>query len=127
VDERRRAGQHVPPAWVDRLAELEVDLFDALVAWDDASHAAAICPAWVGVPPGERAILAEEQSWSRISRIVAREIQQISRMNLPDDLYERWCAMDLAREPAAGDVERAKEKGREAIRWCVLAHFGGAA
>jgi hypothetical protein len=110
---------------VDRLATLEVELFDALVSWDDAAHQAAICPAWVEIPPGERAIDPGETSWARVSRIVARELQQIAGMNLPDDLYERWVAMEATTTCDEASVEDAREKGRRAIRFCVVNKYGG--
>jgi hypothetical protein len=124
IGEKTRAGELVPASWVSRLADLEVEWLESLWALDDAAHQAAVEPRWVEVAPGERAIPAEETSWARVSRIVARELQQISQMQLPDDLYEQWCALDVSQPCAEGDVEGVKAKGRAAIRWAIHAHYG---
>jgi len=125
IGDRRRAGEPVPAAWIARLADLEVAELEALIALDDAAAAASVCPAWVEVAPTDRAVPAEERSWVRVSRILARLLQQVAGMELPDALYDEWVAMDVALTPDEATVETVTNNARAALRWVVAAHYGG--
>jgi hypothetical protein len=116
----------LPARWVDRLGELWVEEFDALCCLDDAAHAGALAePRWVEVAVGERPVPAEECSWVRVSRIVARELQAINGLNVSDEVYTRWVSLDAAaRDAEAGDAAGARERGRHAIRLVIAATYG---
>lgn len=110
---------------VDVLADLIVEEFDALVAWDDVAHQAALVePAWVEIPPGERAIPPDETSWARLSRIVAREIALVGGMELSDAAYDAHCALDATRPCEGSDLDQVTAGCRAAIRIAVVAHYG---
>jgi hypothetical protein len=138
VDRRTAQGLAVPPSWtqrleqlirdhitevaelgvvVDRLAELVVEEYDALVAWDDAAHRAALLePRWVEVPPGERPIPAEERSWVRCARLVARAVQAVPGDAWSDAVHDALALIDPYREPGDGEAERIKQACRTAVR-----------
>lgn len=119
IGQRRTSGEPVPPSWIDRLAELVVEEYDALVAWDDAAHDGAICPAWVEVPPGERAVPSTEQSWIRVSRLVARAVQVVPGDGWNDCVHDSLMLIDPYREPGDGEVERIKTACRDAVRLAI--------
>lgn len=131
VRERREQypDEPLPPAWVARLGDLVVAELESLWIADDVAHTVALaCPSWVGLPVGERPIDPGEVSWARVSRLIAREVQLIAGLGLPDEDYDRLCALDAMRDCAEGDAEAVRERGREAIRTAVrLRHGSGAA
>lgn len=124
VGQRRTSGESVPPSWIERLAELVVEEYDALVAFDDAAHDGAICPAWVEVPPGERPVPSAEQSWVRVSRLVARAVQVVPGDGWNDATFDALCLIDPYREgPGTGEVERIRAACRDAVRGAIRATY----
>lgn len=125
IGDKRRAGEVVPVSWVDRLADLEVEELEALWSLDDAAAAAAVCPAWVEVAQGGRAVSSTEVSWVRYARILARLIQQVAGLVPPDSVWDRLSGMDVTRECEAGDLEKVKQQCHDVIRFAVTSTHGG--
>jgi hypothetical protein len=117
IKARRDAGRHVPESWVDRLAELSVAEFDALVAWDDAANQASVEPRWVEGAGGTTNV-------DRMVRVLARAQQAVAGLTDPDRAWDRLGGLDPAGDLDEAGVEEAKARARELIRWAVGDAYG---
>lgn len=124
IGDRRRAKEHVPDQWIDRLADLIVEGYDAVCCLDDAAHDAAHVPQWVEVPADQRPIPSTEVSWPRIARLVRRAVQAIPGDSWNDAVSDSLALIDPYRDCTADEVERIRGACREAVRQAVRASYG---